>query len=311
MPPGTTTPLVLNRQGKADRRCRRWSVCSRRSRAIPGYRNLHAAVLANLGDYPGSIRIYEAALQGVSAAAQGLDELRPLAEDHRPAGRQRGGLSARDRDGADARRGVVEPRQPQDLPLRGRRYAAMRERAGARRSGRRGSPALRIRARQGARGRRAPTRSPSPITRAGNALRRQPHPYSADGQLALRAPLAASSSPRSSSPRAPAPGSPARDPIFIVGLPRSGSTLIEQILASHPLVEGTMELPDIPQIARELAARDGVRPERRFLRGAGSADARRAAARSASATWRARASCASAARRSSSTRCRTTACMSG
>jgi tetratricopeptide (TPR) repeat protein len=47
-------------------------------------------------------------------------------------------------------------------------------------------------------------------------------------------------------------GNPARDPIFIVGLPRSGSTLIEQILASHPLVEGTKELPDIPIIAREL-----------------------------------------------------------
>ena len=42
------------------------------------------------------------------------------------------------------------------------------------------------------------------------------------------------------------------DPIFIVGLPRSGSTLIEQILASHSLVEGTMELPNILNIARKL-----------------------------------------------------------
>lgn len=48
-------------------------------------------------------------------------------------------------------------------------------------------------------------------------------------------------------------GSPARDPIFIVGLPRAGSTLLEQILASHSAVEGTVELPDLPQIARELA----------------------------------------------------------
>jgi tetratricopeptide (TPR) repeat protein len=47
-------------------------------------------------------------------------------------------------------------------------------------------------------------------------------------------------------------GHHAADPIFIVGLPRSGSTLLEQILASHPLVEGTQELPDIPAIAREL-----------------------------------------------------------
>lgn len=41
-------------------------------------------------------------------------------------------------------------------------------------------------------------------------------------------------------------------PIFVVGLPRSGSTLIEQILASHPDVEGTMELPDISQLAMRL-----------------------------------------------------------
>jgi hypothetical protein len=41
-------------------------------------------------------------------------------------------------------------------------------------------------------------------------------------------------------------------PIFIVGMPRAGSTLIEQILASHPDVEGTMELPGIPRLAREL-----------------------------------------------------------
>jgi hypothetical protein len=42
------------------------------------------------------------------------------------------------------------------------------------------------------------------------------------------------------------------DPIFVVGLPRSGSTLIEQVLASHPAVEGTMELPDLLAIVRDL-----------------------------------------------------------
>ncbi len=51
-------------------------------------------------------------------------------------------------------------------------------------------------------------------------------------------------------------GDPAPDPIFIVGLPRSGSTLIEQILASHPQVEGTQELPDIQRIVLELQGRD-------------------------------------------------------
>src|SRR5690606_13874674 len=47
-------------------------------------------------------------------------------------------------------------------------------------------------------------------------------------------------------------GCPAPDPIFIVGLPRAGSTLLEQILASHSLVEGTAELPDIIAISRQL-----------------------------------------------------------
>jgi tetratricopeptide (TPR) repeat protein len=44
-------------------------------------------------------------------------------------------------------------------------------------------------------------------------------------------------------------GHRATDPIFIVGMPRAGSTLIEQILSSHSMIEGTMELPDIPAMA--------------------------------------------------------------
>ncbi len=47
-------------------------------------------------------------------------------------------------------------------------------------------------------------------------------------------------------------GCAARDPIFIVGLPRAGSTLLEQILSSHSQVEGTMELPEITLITRML-----------------------------------------------------------
>jgi hypothetical protein len=44
-------------------------------------------------------------------------------------------------------------------------------------------------------------------------------------------------------------------PIFIVGLPRSGSTLLEQILASHSMVEGTMELAEVPRLVGELQGR--------------------------------------------------------
>jgi tetratricopeptide (TPR) repeat protein len=59
-------------------------------------------------------------------------------------------------------------------------------------------------------------------------------------------------------------GDPSRAPIFIVGLPRSGSTLVEQILASHSRVEGTMELPNILNIVAQLddlAARREGYPE--------------------------------------------------
>ena len=48
------------------------------------------------------------------------------------------------------------------------------------------------------------------------------------------------------------------DPIFIVGLPRSGSTLIEQILASHSQVEGTQELPDIQRIVQGIGRRSAI-----------------------------------------------------
>jgi tetratricopeptide (TPR) repeat protein len=47
-------------------------------------------------------------------------------------------------------------------------------------------------------------------------------------------------------------GVPYGSPIFIVGLPRSGSTLLEQILASHSQVEGTMELAHVPRLVQDL-----------------------------------------------------------
>ena len=59
-------------------------------------------------------------------------------------------------------------------------------------------------------------------------------------------------------------GCQARDPIFIVGMPRAGSTLVEQILASHPEVEGTAELPDLPAITRQLGGRKYRRQDTRY-----------------------------------------------
>ena len=53
-----------------------------------------------------------------------------------------------------------------------------------------------------------------------------------------------------------------RDPIFIVGLPRSGSTLLEQILASHSMVDGTMELHNILALAQKLRGRESGKTSR-------------------------------------------------
>ena len=73
-------------------------------------------------------------------------------------------------------------------------------------------------------------------------------------------------------------GCPDAAPIFIVGLPRSGSTLIEQILASHSAVEGTMELPNIAQLVADLQDRTRPGEEPRYpgaLAELGSEDCRR------------------------------------
>lgn len=61
-------------------------------------------------------------------------------------------------------------------------------------------------------------------------------------------------------------GDPAPDPIFIVGLPRSGSTLLEQILASHSKVDGTLELPNILATAHGLRARKALTDRDRYPR---------------------------------------------
>ena len=52
-------------------------------------------------------------------------------------------------------------------------------------------------------------------------------------------------------------GHPAADPIFVVGLPRAGSTLLEQILSSHSQIDGTLELPNIVSLSQRLRRQGG------------------------------------------------------
>ena len=86
----------------------------------------------------------------------------------------------------------------------------------------------------------------------GNAIRRRSLPYDADdtqdgvnGSTRFFTPAILGS----------ARGNSAKDPIFILGMPRSGSTLVEQILSSHSQIEGTMELPDMMDIAARVTAK--------------------------------------------------------
>jgi tetratricopeptide (TPR) repeat protein len=88
----------------------------------------------------------------------------------------------------------------------------------------------------------------------GNALRRKLMRYDADDNEAHVARSKKLFTPEFLAARQGV-GCPSPDPIFIVGLPRAGSTLVEQILATHSQVEGTQELPDVTMIARIVGRR--------------------------------------------------------
>lgn len=87
-----------------------------------------------------------------------------------------------------------------------------------------------------------------------NAIRRTQLPYSAEQNSQRRRHAQAAYTREFFAERAGC-GSDDGSPIFILGMPRAGSTLVEQILSSHPQVEATMELPDIIAIVRDLRMR--------------------------------------------------------
>jgi predicted Zn-dependent protease len=88
----------------------------------------------------------------------------------------------------------------------------------------------------------------------GNRLKRAQTRYSADAMSAELARQQEACTPDLFEKHQGA-GHDAPDPIFILGLPRAGSTLLEQILASHSQVDGTLELPDILALAHRLRGR--------------------------------------------------------
>jgi len=244
--------LVLNRQGKADLALPQVEQLLAREPRHPGYRNLHAAVLANLGDYLGSIRIYEAVLKEFPAQSR---VWMSLGHSLRTAGRQDESIAA-------YRRAIALE------PTLGEAYWSLANlktfrftdadvdalRTALTRTDLPDDDRLHFEFALGKALEDAARYEESFAHYAqGNTLRRSLHPYSATENtrfversraLFTREFFAAHTGG----------GSVAADPIFVLGLPRSGSTLVEQILASHSQVEGTMELPDIPLLARRIAA---------------------------------------------------------
>jgi tetratricopeptide (TPR) repeat protein len=97
--------------------------------------------------------------------------------------------------------------------------------------------------------------------RSGNAVWRREVRHSADGVATFVRQCKALFTSEFFASRAGA-GASAPDPIFIVGLPRSGSTLIEQILSSHSEVEGTRELTALNSVAMQLAGHERTRDSR-------------------------------------------------
>lgn len=95
----------------------------------------------------------------------------------------------------------------------------------------------------------------------GNSARRSAHAYDTANMTSTVDRLIDVFTPKFFAARVVEPKE-AAPPLFIVGMPRAGSTLVEQILSSHSQVEATRELPIIPRLCRSL--RSNTDPERRY-----------------------------------------------
>jgi predicted Zn-dependent protease len=246
---------VLTRQGKAAAALPQVEQLLAKEPRNPGYRNLKAAVLANLGDYSGSAGVYADVLKEYPQQSKVW-----ISYGHSLK------TSSQVNAAIDAYRRaiVIEPNLGEawwslanlktfrfsDTDVDALRAALARNEL---------SDEERLHF-EFALGKALEDRSAYEESFAhyssGNSIRRRLHPYSAaENSDFVRRSRALFT--REFFAARTGWGVPAADPIFILGLPRSGSTLLEQILASHSLVEGTMELPDLPQLARGLARRGG------------------------------------------------------
>lgn len=256
--------VVLNRQAKAAAALPEIQRLLAKDPRNPGYRNLQAAILAQLGDYAESIDVYEAVLKEFPQQPKIWMSYGHALKTAR-----------RHDDSVTAYRRAIAMQ-----PTLGEAYWSLANLKTTRFSA---ADVLEIRKALGqgeladddrlhfefslgkALEDEASYEESFAHYAAGNAIRRKRHRYSAEENSNYVRRSKSLYTPEFFAARSGA-GARAPDPIFIVGLPRAGSTLIEQILASHSLVEGTMELPDIPRIARELAGREVKDEDVHFVR---------------------------------------------
>jgi tetratricopeptide (TPR) repeat protein len=254
--------MVLNRQGKAQAALFEVERLLAQEPRNPGYRNLAAAVRANLGDYVGSIEAYEALLREFPRQPKVW-----MSYGHalKTAGRQSESIAA-------YRRGIeLEPTLGEAwwslANLKTFRFLQADVAAicsALAREDLTDEDRLHFEFALGKALEDEGSYADSFIHYAhANAVHRKTHHYDSEQNSSYVRRSKQLFTPEFFASRAGA-GATAADPIFIVGLPRAGSTLLEQILASHPLVEGTMELPHIPQIATDIA-RGGRDREGDFL----------------------------------------------
>ncbi len=245
--------VVLYRQTKAAEALVEVEALLAQDPVNPGYRNLQAAALGQLGEYPRAIAVYEALLADYPLQPKAWMS---LGHALKTVGRQG--------DAIDAYRKALElaPQMGEAwwslANLKTFRFEAG-DLAAIRAQLARGDLADEDRFHlEFALGKALEDAGDYGASFAayaeGNALRRKSLDYDADETHRAMLRSRALFTPDFLAARA-GQGCDAPDPIFILGLPRAGSTLIEQILASHSMIEGTMELPDIPAIAKRLGAR--------------------------------------------------------
>ena len=242
---------VLNRQGRSAEALEQCARLLAKEPHNPGYRSLHAAISANLGDYADAIAAYASVLREYPQQPK-------LWTSYGHALRTTGNVS--EAIAAYRRALSLEPRLGEawwslanlktfrfsDADVRAMRQALSR-------SDLSDDDRLQFEFALGKALEDSGCYEESfAHYAAGNGVRRMQHGYDAEENSRFVRRSKELLTREFFAERAGA-GAQARDPIFIVGLPRAGSTLLEQILASHPLVEGTMELPQLPKLARELA----------------------------------------------------------